>query len=104
MPSYGEVNPICMLAILFPFFYGLMFSDVCHGLIIFVLGVYLCYANEIKRLDDTLMLKSLYGLRYVILLMGLCAMLCGAIYNEFSGLPMFWMKSCYTYYQNSYNF
>ncbi len=43
LPNYGEVDPTPIIAYVWPVFYGLMFGDLGHGLLLFGLGVFLRY-------------------------------------------------------------
>jgi V/A-type H+-transporting ATPase subunit I len=43
LPRYGEVDPTPILAFVFPFFFGIMFGDVGHGIALLALGLYLIY-------------------------------------------------------------
>lgn len=49
LPSYGEIDPSPAVAISFILFFGFMFGDVGHGLIIFLLASYLMKNGKIKR-------------------------------------------------------
>ena len=42
-PSYGEVDPTSLIALSFPIFYGMMFGDVGHGLVLLLFGLFLLY-------------------------------------------------------------
>ncbi|HKU49012.1 MAG TPA: V-type ATPase 116kDa subunit family protein [Nitrososphaera sp.] len=39
LPRYGEVDPTPIIAFVWPVFYGLMFADLGHGLLLFGLGM-----------------------------------------------------------------
>ena len=41
IPKYGEITPTPITFFLFPFFYGWMFPDLGHGILIFLLGLLL---------------------------------------------------------------
>ena len=41
IPKYGEISPVPIAWFLFPFFYGWMFPDLGHGLLIAILGLLL---------------------------------------------------------------
>ena len=96
VPSYKEVNPFMIFAITFPFFFGLMFGDVCHGLVLLFLAIYLCISGEYLTKNQSLP-GFLYKARYILLLMGIFSVICGLILNEIGAMPVFWMKSCYSY-------
>ena len=48
LPRYGEVDPTPFLAFFFPFFFGVMFADVGHGLALLAFGLYLVYRTTYK--------------------------------------------------------
>ena len=41
LPHYGEVDPTPIIAFVWPLFYGLMFADFGHGILLFGLGMLL---------------------------------------------------------------
>ncbi len=41
LPRYGEIDPTPIIAFVWPLFYGLMFADLGHGLLLFGLGMLL---------------------------------------------------------------
>lgn len=43
LPRYGQVDPTPILAFAFPLFFGIMFGDVGHGIVLLALGTYLVY-------------------------------------------------------------
>ncbi|MCL4435416.1 MAG: hypothetical protein M1503_06055 [Thaumarchaeota archaeon] len=45
-PKYSEVDPTPIIAFFFPIFYGMMFSDLGQGLLMFLLGLFLKRRNE----------------------------------------------------------
>jgi V-type H+-transporting ATPase subunit a len=76
----------------FPFFFGVMFGDIGHGLILFVLGLYLVFNNEaIKRTS----FAFASDLRYMVLMMGFFAFYCGWVYNDFLGMDINVFGSCF---------
>jgi vacuolar-type H+-ATPase subunit I/STV1 len=48
LPRYGEVDPTPILAFVFPFFFGVMFADVGHGIALLAFGLYLVYRTTYK--------------------------------------------------------
>jgi V-type H+-transporting ATPase subunit a len=77
-------------AVTFPFLFGVMFGDVFHGAILFIIGLYLCLIKPKG------FLKDLHKLRYMVLLMGLFSTYCGYIYNDFTSIPLETVgPSCY---------
>lgn len=94
VPSYQEVNPAFFTTVTFPFLFGVMFGDICHGAVLLCIGLLLCFYS-----DTLVKSKSLFGslikIRYLVLLMGIFAIFCGFIYNDFAGLGLNFFKSCY---------
>ena len=43
IPRYKEVNPGLFTLMTFPFLFGVMFGDIGHGSVLFMLGLYLCF-------------------------------------------------------------
>jgi V-type H+-transporting ATPase subunit a len=92
VPTYLEANPVPVSIVTFPFFFGMMFGDMGHGSLILVLGSYLClFYNQIKGGS----LNFLLPFRYLLLLMGIMAVYCGFIYNEWFAIPTQFFESCY---------
>ena len=94
IPSYEEVNPAYFAVVTFPFLFGVMFGDVCHGLILFLVGITLCLGKDVIK-KSKVMLSAMIDFRFLILFMGIFAVFCGFIYNEFAGLNMNIFPSCY---------
>lgn len=92
VPRYQEVNPSIFTTVTFPFFYGVMFGDVAHGLMIFALGIYLI-VNKAKLQKS--MFRMAIELRYMVTLMGFFAVYCGFIYNDIAGFNMNLFSSCF---------
>jgi V-type H+-transporting ATPase subunit a len=68
-----------------------MFGDMAHGLVLFLLGIFLVFYDEkIKK-----SLKMASDLRYMILMMGFFAFYCGWVYNDFLGMSVNIFGSCY---------
>jgi V-type H+-transporting ATPase subunit a len=46
IPMYKEVNPTVFSCVTFPFLFGVMFGDICHGFLLFLLGLLMCQFSE----------------------------------------------------------
>ena len=42
VPKYKEMNPALFTCITFPFLFGVMFGDICHGALLLLAGITLC--------------------------------------------------------------
>ena len=86
MPRYREIN-LPFAAATFPFLFGVMYGDIGHGSLLSLGALYLRpqKENERKRLPDD-MLYNVYAARYMLLGMGLCAVYCGLVYNDYFSL------------------
>jgi V-type H+-transporting ATPase subunit a len=92
IPRYQEVNPSIFTCVTFPFFFGVMFGDMAHGGVLFLVGLFLVFWDEqIKRSP----LKAASDLRYMVAMMGFFAFYCGWIYNDFMGYNLNIFGSCY---------
>lgn len=81
MPNYNEVDPTPLLAITFPFLFGLMFGDLGHGLVLFLGGLI------VGKL-----IKGNQGMKNICWIMAACgigAMVAGVLFGEFFGQPIF---------------
>ncbi len=58
LPRYGEVDPTPILAFVFPFFFGIMFADVGHGIALLAVGLYLIYRTAYKSWGKQLLVLS----------------------------------------------
>jgi V-type H+-transporting ATPase subunit a len=92
IPRYGEVNPGIFTCVTFPFFFGVMFGDIAHGLVLFSFGLFLVLMTDKLKTSS---LKALLPLRYMVLMMGFFACYCGWIYNDFLGISFNLFGSCY---------
>ena len=85
--DHDEVNGgafYCM----YPFLFGIMFGDLGHSFIYLLAGIALiCLYPKLKNTKEE-MFGQLLGFRYFIVIMAICGMYCGLIYNEVFGLPM----------------
>ena len=96
VPRYREINPAIFNIVFFPFLFGVMFGDIGHGLIIFLFAIYLVYYNDnINKKEGNSPLKLLTKFRYFLLLLSLCSIYCGLLYNEFMSVPLSMHDTCY---------
>ena len=96
VPRYREINPAIFNIVFFPFLFGVMFGDIGHGLIIFLFAMYLVYYNEdINKKEGKSPLKLLTKFRYFLLLLSVCSIYCGLLYNEFMSVPLSMHDTCY---------
>jgi V-type H+-transporting ATPase subunit a len=126
MARYREVNPGVFTIVTFPFLFGMMFGDVGHGIMLFIFAVYLCIKedtfskmklNEVRLttrlslerqclkltrtapLSRQQMVKTCFDGRYLLLLMALGAIYCGALYNEVFSVPLDIFGSRWQYFE-----
>ncbi len=77
-PSYGEIDPTPVISFAFPLFYGMMFGDVGHGIILSLFGLLLIYRKA----------PSLVRWGQLLLLAGISATIMGLIIGEVFGLEI----------------
>jgi V/A-type H+-transporting ATPase subunit I len=75
LPKYGEVDPTPFLAFVFPFFFGVMFADVGHGIALLAFGLYLIYRTAYKTWGK------------LILALSVSTMVFGFVRGSFFGVP-----------------
>jgi len=96
IPRYREINPAIFNIVFFPFLFGVMFGDIGHGIIVFLFAMYLIYYNNIiNRKNGASVFKLLTKFRYFLLLLSICSIYCGFLYNEFMSVPLSLHDSCY---------
>jgi V-type H+-transporting ATPase subunit a len=83
---HKEINPAVFAIVTFPFLFGVMFGDVGHGFLLFLVGALLCILHP--KFRNSISMEGVFSMRYILLMMGFFAMFCGTIYNEFFAIPM----------------
>lgn len=102
IPRYGEANPALWAIITFPFLFGVMFGDIGHASIITLASAWVVWSEESlgkRKLGE--MSGMIYKGRYMLLLMGIFSIYCGAIYNDVFSLGATPYKSAWSYKSNS---
>eukprot|EP00339_Tiarina_fusa_P009068 CAMPEP_0117024578 /NCGR_PEP_ID=MMETSP0472-20121206/18235_1 /TAXON_ID=693140 ORGANISM="Tiarina fusus, Strain LIS" /NCGR_SAMPLE_ID=MMETSP0472 /ASSEMBLY_ACC=CAM_ASM_000603 /LENGTH=823 /DNA_ID=CAMNT_0004731041 /DNA_START=18 /DNA_END=2489 /DNA_ORIENTATION=+ len=98
---YREINPSVLTVVTFPFLFGVMFGDIGHGFILFLIGLFLVVKEKpLGRIKLPEMVDTLYDGRWLFLLMAICSMYCGSLYNEFFGIPMDLFGTNWAYDEN----
>ncbi len=77
-PSYKELDPTPIIALVFPIFYGMMFGDLGHGIVL-TLGGLLIYKRGRPNIRP-------WG--FMFMLAGIAAMVVGLLLGEFFGLSL----------------
>lgn len=86
---YREINPAILTIVTFPFLFGVMFGDIGHGFILFLIGLLMVIKEKpLGRIKLPEMVDTLYEGRWLFFLMTIFSMYCGSLYNEFFGVPM----------------
>jgi len=78
----------------FPFLFGVMFGDIGHGGIVFLVGILLCLISDMEFMKNEA-LAGIRSARYLILMMGGSAFIIGFFYNDFMSIPLQLSNSCY---------
>merc|ERR1719247_2633826 len=86
-PGYKEANPALFAMVTFPVLFGIMYGDVFHGGVLFLVGIYGCLnASSLKYGSEAA--QALHYARYLLLLMGFFAVYAGMLYNDFLSLGL----------------
>jgi len=100
IPRYKEINAALFTVASFPYLFGVMFGDMGHGGVLFVLGIiWMCMASKFEK-DPSFGAQVLYNVRYFVALCGFFSMYVGAIYNEFFAINVPLFSSCYDIFKN----
>ncbi len=85
LPSYGEIDPSPIVAISFVLFFGFMFGDIGHGLMIYLASIFLVKRGVMKRSFGQVMKSA-----------AISSMVFGALYGSIFGLeniiPALWLS------------
>jgi len=85
LPSYGEIDPSPIVAISFVLFFGFMFGDIGHGLMIFLGSMYFVKQGMMKRSFGQVMKAAATS-----------SMVFGALYGSIFGMediiPSLWLS------------
>ena len=82
--TYKEANPAVFTIITFPFWFGVMFGDAGHGVVVLAFAIWMVLQEkqlEAKRIDSEIW-QIFFGGRYLILLMSIFSIYTGLIYND----------------------
>jgi V-type H+-transporting ATPase subunit a len=95
VPRYKEINPALFTAVTFPFLFGMMYGDVGHGACILLGGLYLlatypafAAGKASGTTGENEMLGGIYAARYMLTMMGACAVYVGLVYNDCFSLAL----------------
>lgn len=88
VPKYKELNPALFTCVTFPFLFGVMFGDICHGSLLLIAGITLCILNRRMVAEPGSGLANLFKVRHMILLLGFFSTYCGLLYNDFASIPL----------------
>ena len=77
LPSAKEVDPTIFFIFTFSIFFGIMFGDIGHGLILFVIGLFGVLARGLK--------KSIRRMFLLVMMVGITSMIMGFIFGEAFG-------------------
>ncbi|MEM1573573.1 MAG: V-type ATPase 116kDa subunit family protein [Candidatus Methanomethylicaceae archaeon] len=62
VPSYTEINPTPILAITFPLFFGLMFGDLGHGIMLALLGLFMYkFSKSMEKIGKILIICGIFS-------------------------------------------
>lgn len=86
--DYDEVNAGAFYA-MYPFLFGIMFGDIGHSLVFLVGALGLVFVTPVLRkkgVSETM--DTILGARWFLLLLAICGIYNGFVYNEVFGIPI----------------
>lgn len=85
VPAYQEVNSGFFNIVTFPLLFGVMFGDIGHGGLVFLLSIFVVlFPDFFTRLG----LGGVVKLRYLIFMLGMFSFFAGLCYNDFMSIPL----------------
>ena len=99
VPKYQEVNPALFTIVTFPFLFGMMFGDIGHGGLLFLVGCLLIWNADKLKNHETF--GAAVPARYLLALMGFFACYTGWIYNDCASVSINAAGSRWTYLGNA---
>jgi len=94
VPSYNEVDPTLLMSITFPIFFGLMFGDIGHGLLLLIVSILGLYAKK-KNVDLGEIGNYIIEGAPLLLVCSVFSIFCGFLYGEFFGFAIYGAKWYY---------
>ena len=93
VPRYKEINPGLFAIVSFPFIFGVMYGDMGHGGLLFLISVYLIYKERsLQEQQDAGKMNEIlayaFNARYCLIFMGFFGFYCGTIYNDLMSVPL----------------
>ncbi|MDD5474046.1 MAG: V-type ATPase 116kDa subunit family protein [Candidatus Methanoperedens sp.] len=90
LPSYYEIDPTCILFVTFPLIFGMMYGDVGHGVVLFLLsmGIFLSGKERFKKM------VKFKDFSPILILCSIFSVFFGFLYGDFFGLKFqpFWLS------------
>jgi len=89
LPSYYEIDPTSILFFTFPLIFGIMYGDVAHGIILFLLSIALFKSK--KKVRRGLVLQDFSP---ILMMCAIFSIIFGFMYGDFLGMkfPPLWME------------
>ena len=88
VPSYGEIDPTLLMSITFPIFFGLMFGDIGHGLLLLVVAI-LGFIGKRKNIDLGEIGNYIIEGSTLLLFCSVFSIFFGILYGEFFGFSIY---------------